>query len=138
MAGRMNAGVAAAFFLLVAFGAQAQALRDPTRPSGDSGFQGEEAAPAAASRLQSVLISSGRRIAVISGQAVPLGGMFGDAQVVKITETEVVLKKGGETEVLKLYPEVDKETVKRGAARTAQLRRREGTADKTPLQEGKK
>jgi len=75
---------------------------------------------------------------VISGQAVPLGGMFGDARVVRITETEVVLKKGEETEVLKMYPEVDKETAKRGAARTAQLRRREGTADKLPSQEGKK
>lgn len=136
----MNVNVATVAFMLVALGAQAQALRDPTRPPGDSGLtvQGEEAAPAAANRLQSVLISSGRRIAVISGQAVPLGGMFGEARVVKITETEVVLKKGEETEVLRMFPEVDKETVKRGAARNAQLRRREGTADKMPLQEGKK
>jgi len=32
MAGRMNANVAAIAFIFVAFGAQAQALRDPTRP----------------------------------------------------------------------------------------------------------
>jgi MSHA biogenesis protein MshK len=136
MARRINA-MAMTLLLLSAFGAGAQALRDPTRPPGDSGVAGEDAAPAA-SRLQSVLISSGRRVAVISGQAVPLGGMVGEARVVKITETEVVLKKGDETEVLKMHPDVDKEPVKRGAARTAQLRRRDATADKAPLQEEKK
>jgi MSHA biogenesis protein MshK len=126
-----------ALVALTALSAQAQALRDPTRPPNDAGIQSGEAAPAA-NQLQSVLISSGRRVAVISGQAVPLGGMYGEAKVVKITETEVVLKKGTETEVLKLYPDVDKELVKRGAARTAQLRKREGAVEKAPRQEGTK
>lgn len=136
MAGRMRA-LAASTLLVLATAVQAQALRDPTRPPGDTGPQSAESAPAA-TQLQSVLIAKGRRVAVISGQAVPLGGMYGEARVVKITETEVVLKKGGETEVLKLYPDVEREPVKRGAARTAQLRRREGAVDQSPRQEGAK
>ena len=35
----------------------------------------------------------------------------------KITETEVVLQKGNETEVLKMFPGVDKQSVKRGRSR---------------------
>ena len=77
---------------------------------------GQDEAPAGR-QLQSVLLSRGRKIAVIDGNMVALGGMLGDARVVRITETEVVLKTGEETETLKLFPGVDKQTVKRGASR---------------------
>jgi hypothetical protein len=55
-----------------------------------------------------VLLSPRRKIAVINGVTVPLGGMVGEARLVKITETEVVLKTGNETEVLKLFPGIEK------------------------------
>lgn len=98
-------------------GAQAQALTDPTRPP--SALPGSPAAPeeTRGAQLQSILLSSGRKVAVINGAMVPLGGMVGEARVVRITETQVVLKKGGETEVLKMYPGIDKRPVKRAAAR---------------------
>lgn len=106
-------------------GAQAQALTDPTRPpsalsvpSGSPAAQEE----AVGTQLQSILLSSGRKVAVINGTMVPLGGMVGEARVVKITETEVVLKKGEETEVLKMYPGIDKRPVKRTAARRGELK----------------
>lgn len=99
-------------------GAQRSALSDPTRPptvaAGSGGVQDE--APAGR-QLQSVLLSGGRKLAIIDGATVPLGGMVGEARVVKISETEVTLKTGDETEVLKLYPAVEKQPVKRGAAR---------------------
>jgi len=95
--------------------AQVQGLVDPTRPATATGGAVEEAP--AGTQLQSVLISSRRRLAVINGATVPLGGMVGEARLVKISETEVVLKKGEETEVLKLYPGIDKQPVKRGSAR---------------------
>lgn len=101
-------------------GAQAQTLTDPTRPpSATSALPGSPAAQeeAAGTQLQSILISSGRKVAVINGTMVPLGGMVGEARVVRITETQVVLKKGEETEVLKMYPGIDKRAVKRSAAR---------------------
>ena len=96
--------------------ARAQALADPTRPPTASAEQ-EGEAPPAGKQLQSVLFSGGRKVAVIDGTMVPLGGTYGDAQLVKISETEVVLKQGEETETLKLYPGVEKRAVKRGASR---------------------
>ena len=59
--------------------------------------------------LQSVLISSTRRIATINGQAFKPGDKFGEARVVKITETEVVLRNGQEMQTLKLFPQVEKQ-----------------------------
>ena len=103
-------------------GARAQALIDPTRPPsapiGLTAVQEE----VTGTQLQSILFSSGRKVAVINGIMVPLGGMVGEARVVKITETEVVLKKGEETEVLKMYPGIDKRPVKRTAARRGELK----------------
>jgi MSHA biogenesis protein MshK len=91
-------------------------LADPTRPPNTVATpQGGEEQAAGGRQLQSVLLSGGRKLAVIDGNVVPLGGTLGDARVVRITETEVVLKTGEETETLKLYPGVDKQAVKRGA-----------------------
>ena len=104
-------------FAIAAVQAHAQGLVDPTRPPASLGKPGAGEETPAGSQLQSVLISSGRRLAVINGDTVALGGMVGEARVVKITETEVVLKKGEETEVLKMYPGIDKRPVKRVAAR---------------------
>lgn len=101
-------------------GVQAQALTDPTRPPSalaapqDAGSS--EDAPRG-TRLQSVLLSRGRKLAVINGTAVPLGGMLGEARLVRITETEVTLKTGNETEVLKLFPGIEKKPARRRAWR---------------------
>ena len=98
--------------------ALAQALGDPTRPPGaGAGWQGAEDVAPACNQLQSVLLSGGRKLAIINGNMVPLGGMLGEARVVKISETEVVLKVGEETETLKLFPGVEKKSVKRAAGR---------------------
>lgn len=86
----------------------AQPLADPTRPptAVDDGRTGEPAPEQL--QLQSVLISSGRRLAIINGDTVPLGGRLGDATVVRITETEVALKRDDGMEVLKLTPGIEK------------------------------
>ena len=107
---------------LAAAGAQAQGsaagLSDPTRPPGPgAAWQGAADEPPAGKQLQSVLLSGGRKLAIIDGAMVRLGGMLGEARVVKISETEVVLKYGEELETLKLYPSVDKKAVKRASGR---------------------
>jgi MSHA biogenesis protein MshK len=89
--------------------AGAQALADPTRPpaimarpAGGSPV----AAVAAGPVLQSVLIgreAGGRQVAVIDGETVRLGGSFRGAVLVRITETEVELRRGHERQVLKLF-----------------------------------
>jgi len=58
----------------------------------------------AAPRLQSVLISSKRRIAVIDGETVRIGQRHRGAVVASIEPTRVVLVRGKNREVLKLYP----------------------------------
>jgi MSHA biogenesis protein MshK len=96
------------------------AMTDPTRPPSAAEATGGTATPAGP-QLQSVLISPNRRLAVISGETVRQGATIGDARVVRITETEVTLKRGEETEVLKLTPGVDKKAgrVRKEAAREA-------------------
>lgn len=78
---------------------------DPTRPpsAASSAPDAEKGAPNRA--LQSVLIAPGRSVAVIDGQLVRVGSRLGDARVVKIDESGVVLRNGSTTETLKLLPD---------------------------------
>ncbi len=88
----------------------AEVLLDPTRPPafiGEKPEQGNDKA-SIAPELQSVLISPARRVAIINGQTVQLGEKYGEARVVKITENEVILRNGRDTQVLKLFPHVEK------------------------------
>lgn len=89
---------------------QAESLRDPTRPPAELGVGSAGGAELAAKGpvLQSVLISAHRKSAIIGGQVVGLGEKYGEARVVKITESEVVLKTGTVTEILRLFPDVEK------------------------------
>lgn len=102
--------------------AMAQIANDPTRPP--SGYA--EEAPASADvggglTLQSVLISPSQKAAIISGTMVKLGEKYGDAVLVKVAENEVVLRTAGTSQVLKLYPGVEKREItppgEKGAAR---------------------
>ena len=87
--------------------AMAQAMTDPTRPA--TGFVAESLeGPAAVSQLQSVMISPTQSWAIISGVRVSLGEKYGDAVLIKVAESEVVLKSGNEQQVLKFYPGVVK------------------------------
>lgn len=89
----------------------AENLPDPTRPppelAAPSSAPGGIAMPAGPV-LQSVQISPASRSAIISGQRVVQGGAYGDARVVKISESEVVLKSGSDYQTLKLFPGVEK------------------------------
>ena len=49
-----------------------------------------------------------QRLAVIGGQELAVGERYQGARVVRITESEVVLRRGAEVTVLKLYPHVEK------------------------------
>ena len=93
----------------------AQGMNDPTRPP--AGIYLTEGATGATSgpRLQSVMITPGERSAIIDGERVRLGGKYGDARVIRITESEVVLRSSGGTETLKMYPEVEMKAVKPAA-----------------------
>ena len=87
-------------------------LRDPTRAPEQMGQSGEGTTSGPV--LQSVLLSPTRKIAVISGQTVKLGEKFGDATLVRISESEVVLRSSGsgagsEFQTLRLFPSIGKQ-----------------------------
>ena len=83
--------------------ALAQPMRDPTRPPSADGdpARAETVAP---SRLQSVLLSPNRSVAVIDGRPVTLGDRVGAARVVAISPAEVTLEHGASRQTLKLLP----------------------------------
>jgi MSHA biogenesis protein MshK len=107
-------GLAAAQAIAAEAGAvpPAERLVDPTRPP--YGGVGASRASAAGPELQSVLISPTRRLAVIDGQTVPLGGKFRDATLTRITESGVELHNGSRVEVLRLFPQVEKKPLRGG------------------------
>jgi MSHA biogenesis protein MshK len=99
----------------------AQVYVDPTRPPPLPGAQ-QESGPVAVPPgpvLQSVLTSPLRRMAIISGRTVRLGDRVGDAVVADIRETEVVLRSGRQTQVLKLFPNVQKRLTSSGVRTNA-------------------
>jgi hypothetical protein len=98
---------AAIAMLMLCGGSAAQALVDPTRPPLEL-MRGATTGAAPRTPLQSILLSSARKGAILNGQYVPLGGAFGKATLVGITETEVTLKSDQGLEVLQLYPSLGK------------------------------
>lgn len=141
LTGRARAGarVAAvrvlAVAVLAAAGCHAAAgaaagLQDPTRPPAAlaalTAAPGASGAPASAGpRLQTILIGrqpGGRLLAVIDGEAVRVGDAVQGARVVRIADNEVVLARGAERQVLRLYAQeeggrVTPAEAARGAAR---------------------
>lgn len=93
------------------FIAAAEQLRDPTRPP-----TGQAAVTKAISTkprpaqliLQTVLISSDRRHAVISGRVMSIGDTYRGYRLEEIRETEVVMKGAKGPRRLQLYPAVNK------------------------------
>jgi MSHA biogenesis protein MshK len=98
-------------FILLASAAgavAAQSLPDPTRPPGAA--HGAPGGPVQGGNpLQSVIIPArGKPSAVINGEQVQVGGKVGEAQVVRITEAEVVLKGPEGVQTLRMTPDVEK------------------------------
>lgn len=118
MAGGMNTILHPSSFVFccamgVVAGAHAQVLTDPTRPPAEAylGTMAESGSAPAAAVLQSVMISSTERSAIIGGEWIKLGGKYHDARVVKITESEVVLQSANGSEILRMYPDVSMKPV---------------------------
>lgn len=94
-----------------AAGQATQAIPDPTRPPMVPRAAADSAASVPAGPppvLQSVLIGRERSMAIISGQRFDVGDRVGEARIVRITETEVVLRSGESMTTLKLFPQIEK------------------------------
>lgn len=84
----------------------AAALHDPTRPTDPALYFAH--GHAGGWILQSILLSTERRIAIINGKRVREGDRIGSARVTRIQNTQVVLKTAGRTLKLHLRPGVRK------------------------------
>jgi MSHA biogenesis protein MshK len=121
MAGHLNRWLALSVWWLAgaAVAVAPEILQDPTRPP--ASFAGEPGAVAeiSGSRLSSVFLpKQGKPSAIIGGQVIPLGGMVGEARLIKVTETGAVLEGPEGIEQLYLTPDVEKKTrVTKGASR---------------------
>ena len=85
-------------------------LPDPTRPPDSMiglSITGVPLAPAEP-RLQSVMIGAGGRSAIIDGRQYKVGDKVGDARLVRISESEVVLINSGGRQTMRLFPSVKK------------------------------
>ena len=91
-----------------------ESLPDPTKPAVDIPYEsetgkagvGDEIPIAKKEGLQSIIISSRRRAAVINGVTVALGEKIGDATLVEVRENSVVLQESQGKRVMELYPGV--------------------------------
>jgi MSHA biogenesis protein MshK len=122
-------------------GAQDSGLPDPTRPPAalqPAAASAPSAAAAEAPLLQSVIISDGRRGAIISGQYVALGGRVGEARLTKVEPSGVVLRGAGGELTLPLFPDVRKQPagvqqgMQQGTSPATDAQRRNPPASQVP------
>ena len=103
---------------LVATGSALAQVPDPTRPAGASAAPetGSVAAPVESGVQTVILRPGGKSAAVINGQYVVVGDKLGNKRVMKISESEVVLKGEGGREVIKVTPAIEKLPTRKTAA----------------------
>lgn len=97
-------------------GAASEVSIDPTRPPSASTNASGDDKPGHVRVVQSVLIAPGRTVAVVDGQTVRVGSRIGDARVMRIDETGVMLSQNGKTEILVLFPDARKSDPRRAGA----------------------
>ncbi|MGQ0547378.1 MAG: hypothetical protein ACT4P3_18935 [Betaproteobacteria bacterium] len=102
--------------------AQAQApsgiLVDPMRPADaqEAATAGRRGAPApAGAGVQVILTSPERKLAVIDGKVVPIGGDARGGTLVGLSDSAAVLEKQGGRDVLLMHPAIDKKPPSRAA-----------------------
>lgn len=103
---------------IVGAGSVLAQVPDPTRPAGAlmTPETGSVAAPVESGVQTVILRHGGKSAAVINGQYVAVGDKLGDKRVMKISESEVVLKGEGGREVIKVTPAIEKMPTRKTAA----------------------
>ena len=75
-------------------------LRDPTRP-----YSAKQVATAGAPRfvVNAIIVSAERRVAIVNGQRVGVGGSVDNATVVSIEKERLVLETNGKKTTIRLH-----------------------------------
>lgn len=95
----MTVCAALALLAVSATGHASEALRDPTRP-----YTARQAHAASAPRykVNAIIVSDERRIAIINGKRIGVGGRVNGATVVSIAKRELILEVNGQELTLRL------------------------------------
>lgn len=139
MADRLNRVFGACLALgSLAVGAQT-AISDPTRPPPAFSAPAPEGEAATGPVLQSVLLpKKGKPLAVIGGQQVRLGELYGDSRLIRLSEREAVLEGPDGIERLRLTPGVEKTSiVGKNTARTVTKDVKRAPASRPAQSEGR-
>jgi len=90
--------------------AQGGILVDPMRPANatEAAPSGQRNAGASGAGVQVILTSPERKLALIDGNVVPLGGDARGGTLVGLSDTGAVLHKDGSRDVLLMHPAIDK------------------------------
>jgi hypothetical protein len=83
-------------------------LNDPTRPYKTDRYEQRNTQAVSRYNLNSTLVSSNRRVAVINGTYVTEGETVGDATVTRIRKHDVTLQSANRQITLKLLPDIIK------------------------------
>jgi MSHA biogenesis protein MshK len=88
--------------LLLTCHLQADELADPTRPSGASAAPASKVASSGQLKLEGIVHSAQREIAIINGRVLKVGEWIGDARIDAIARNRVRYTRGGRSQVLML------------------------------------
>lgn len=88
----------------------ADVLNDPTRPPTSVATEAAELETGPV--LQAVSMSKTRKVAIISGQEVAIGGKYGDASLIQLSDSEAVLRSpDGTLQTLRMYSRIEKKVI---------------------------
>ncbi|HEU4654822.1 MAG TPA: hypothetical protein VFS47_12605 [Steroidobacteraceae bacterium] len=86
--------------MLIAHGVRAEALRDPTKPM--NAKTAPLAASARAIRVEAILSSSERMLAIVNGKVVRAGDRVGDARIDEVLTDGIRYTRDGHSQVARL------------------------------------
>jgi hypothetical protein len=90
---------------------------DPMQPPGEPSAPRAGAQGSAATGLQLVIVSPQRKLAVIDGSLVHIGGKARSGTLAGVSDSVAVLQKDGSRDVLLMYPNIEKKPARREGAK---------------------
>jgi hypothetical protein len=81
---------------------------DPMQPPGESSASRAGASAGAGAGLQLVITSPQRKLALIDGSVVPVGGKVRSGTLAGLSDSVAVLQKDGSRDVLLMHPNIQK------------------------------
>jgi hypothetical protein len=90
---------------------------DPMQPPGESSASRAGTPPRASTGLQLVLVSPQRKLALIDGSLVHVGGKARSGTLAGVSDSVAVLQKDGSRDVLLMYPNIEKKPARPERAR---------------------